>query len=75
MRRNELLTAWLRRPLPHALARTRALAADARHDPQARRALHETLTRLPAALRARRALPPYLERAAHLLDADRGGPR
>ncbi|MGX1478501.1 UNVERIFIED_CONTAM: GT2 family glycosyltransferase [Streptomyces canus] len=67
-RRNELLTAWLRRPLPHALARTRELAADARRDPTARQALRQTLTRLPAALRARRALPPYLERAARTLD-------
>ncbi|MFF0792689.1 glycosyltransferase family 2 protein [Streptomyces spiralis] len=75
IRRNELLTAWLRRPLPYALARTRALAADARRDPQARHALHETLTRLPAALRARRALPPHIERAARLLDTDRGGTR
>ncbi|MER6709065.1 glycosyltransferase family 2 protein, partial [Streptomyces fumanus] len=43
LRRNELLTAWLRRPLPYALARTRALAAEARRDPQARRALREAL--------------------------------
>ncbi|MEU6479938.1 glycosyltransferase [Streptomyces sp. NPDC047017] len=71
-RRNEILTAWLRRPLPHALARTRGLAADARRDPHARHALRETLTRLPGALRARRALPPHLERAARLLDADTG---
>ncbi len=70
--RNELLTAWLRRPLPHALARTRALAADARHDPNARRALRETLTRLPAALRARRPLPPHVERAARRLDTVNG---
>ncbi|MBQ0883116.1 glycosyltransferase [Streptomyces sp. WAC05458] len=72
VRRNELLTAWLRRPLPHALARTRDLAADARHDPHARRALRETLTRLPAALRARRPLPPHVERAARLLDTVNG---
>ncbi|MFI8947219.1 glycosyltransferase family 2 protein [Streptomyces sp. NPDC053750] len=72
VRRNELLTAWLRRPLPHALARTRGLAAEARHDPHARRALRETLTRLPAALRARRPLPPHVERAARLLDAVNG---
>ncbi|MFE1033324.1 glycosyltransferase family 2 protein [Streptomyces sp. NPDC058807] len=72
VRRNELLTAWLRRPLPHALARTRDLAADARHDPHARRALRETLTRLPAALRARRPLPPHVERAARLLDGANG---
>jgi GT2 family glycosyltransferase len=70
VRRNELRTAWLRRPLPHALARTRRLTADARHDPHARRALRETLTRLPAALRARRPLPPHVEGAARLLDTD-----
>ena len=67
-RRNELLTTWLRRPLPHSLARTRALAAEACHDPTARKALRQTLTRLPAALRARRPLPPHLERAARTLD-------
>lgn len=67
-RRNALLTAWLRRPVPYALARTRALAADARRDGHARRALRETLSRLPAALRARRPLPPHVERAARLLE-------
>ncbi|MEU6916198.1 glycosyltransferase family 2 protein [Streptomyces olindensis] len=67
-RRNELLTAWLRRPVPYALARTRALAAEARHDGHARRALRGTLARLPAALRARRPLPPHVERAARLLE-------
>jgi GT2 family glycosyltransferase len=72
IRRNELLTAWLRRPLPYALARTRALAAEARHDPHARRALRETLARLPAALRARRPLPPHVERAARRLDGTAG---
>jgi len=71
VRRNELLTAWLRRPLPYALGRTRRLAADAHHDPVARRALRETLLRLPAALRQRRPLPPEVERAARLLDHDR----
>ncbi|CAM5576541.1 Glycosyl transferase OS=Streptomyces fumanus OX=67302 GN=GCM10018772_57200 PE=3 SV=1 [Streptomyces fumanus] len=72
LRRNELLTAWLRRPLPYALARTRALAAEARRDPQARRALREALARLPAALRARRPLPPHVERAARRLDGAAG---
>ncbi|MFE9771903.1 glycosyltransferase family 2 protein [Streptomyces sp. NPDC005931] len=67
-RRNELLTAWLRRPVPYALCRTRALAADARADDHARRALRETLTRLPAALRERRPLPPHVERAARMLE-------
>ncbi|MET9685678.1 glycosyltransferase family 2 protein [Streptomyces coeruleorubidus] len=66
--RNELLTAWLRRPVPYALARTGALAAEARHDDHARQALRATLARLPAALRARKPLPPHVERAARLLE-------
>jgi hypothetical protein len=66
--RNALLTAWLRRPPAYALARTADLAADARHDPAARRALREALVRLPAALRARRPLPPHVERSARMLD-------
>ncbi|WP_344393262.1 glycosyltransferase family 2 protein [Streptomyces vastus] len=75
VRRNVLLTAWLRRPLPYALVRTRDLAAEARHDPRARDALRQTLARLPAALRARRPLPPHVERAAATLDAaDIGAP-
>lgn len=67
-RRNELLTAWLRRPVGHALCRTGALAVEARADGHARRALRETLSRLPAALRARRPLPAHVERAARLLE-------
>ncbi|MDQ1049628.1 glycosyltransferase family 2 protein [Streptomyces sp. V4I2] len=74
MRRNALLTAWLRRPLPYALARTRDLAAAARHDGQALRALREALVRLPTALHARKALPPDVERAARLLDRAPGVP-
>ncbi|MFE0365552.1 glycosyltransferase family 2 protein [Streptomyces griseoaurantiacus] len=70
VRRNELLTAWLRRPLPHALGRTRRLAAEARRDPAARRALRETLARLPAALRQRRPLPPEVERAARRVERE-----
>ncbi|MFE5207045.1 glycosyltransferase family 2 protein [Streptomyces sp. NPDC056600] len=70
-RRNEVLTAWLRRPLPLALARTRELAVDARHGGPARHALRGTLVRLPGALRARAPLPPHVERAARLLDGAR----
>ncbi|MGK5499841.1 glycosyltransferase family 2 protein [Streptomyces sp. URMC 125] len=66
--RNELLTVWLRRPLPVALGRTRALAAEAPRDPVARGALLGALARLPAALRARRPLPPYVEEAARRLE-------
>ncbi|MGW0605230.1 glycosyltransferase family 2 protein [Streptomyces sp. NPDC002640] len=70
-RRNEVLTAWLRRPLPLALARTGELAFQARSDGPARRALREALLRLPGALRARAPLPPHVERAARLLDGGR----
>ncbi|MDJ1132833.1 glycosyltransferase family 2 protein [Streptomyces iconiensis] len=68
VRRNALLTAWLRRPLPLALARTRALARDAVRDTEARTALAGVLARLPAALRARAPLPGSVEHAARLLD-------
>ncbi|MGW7465993.1 glycosyltransferase family 2 protein [Streptomyces xantholiticus] len=69
VRRNALLTAWLRRPLPYALARTRDLVAEARRDPDACRALCEAAARLPAALLARRPLPAEVERAARILDS------
>ncbi|GGQ59982.1 glycosyltransferase family 2 protein [Streptomyces althioticus] len=69
-RRNEVLTAWLRRPVRHALARTGALAAEARADTTARRALRQTFALLPAALRARRPLPPHVERAARRLELE-----
>lgn len=72
IRRNELLTAWLRRPLPLALRRTAALAADAARDPGARRALGEALARLPAALRGRRPLPAEVERGVRLLEGPEG---
>ncbi|MBO8196632.1 glycosyltransferase, partial [Streptomyces oryzae] len=49
IRRNELLTAWLRRPLPVALRRTAALCADAVRDPEARSAARGLLPRLPVA--------------------------
>lgn len=68
VRRNALLTDWLRRPLPLAARRTAALAAEAREDTDARRALREVLARLPAALRARRSLPAHVEAAARALD-------
>ncbi|MCX2970689.1 MULTISPECIES: glycosyltransferase family 2 protein [Streptomyces] len=68
LRRNEVLSCWLRRPLPRALRRTAALAAAARTDPVARRALGEVLSALPAALRERRTLPPWTERTVRRLE-------
>ncbi|MER6142542.1 glycosyltransferase [Streptomyces sparsogenes] len=68
VRRNEVLTAWLRRPLPVAVRRTWALAADARHDSSARRALRGALVRIPAALRTRTPLPDHVEQAVRLVE-------
>jgi hypothetical protein len=73
MRRNEVLTLWLRRPLTVALrAGARLTAAAIAGEPGARRALREVAERLPAALARRRRLPPGVERAARSLDG--GGP-
>ncbi len=71
MRRNEVLTLWLRRPLPMAMRASARLAASAATDePGARQALREMLVRWPAALARRRRLPPHVEHAARLLNAD-----
>ncbi|MFE0455747.1 glycosyltransferase family 2 protein [Streptomyces sp. NPDC058914] len=73
MRRNEVLTLWLRRPLTVALrASARLTVAAIAGEPGARRALREVAERLPAALARRRRLPPGVERAARSLDG--GGP-
>ncbi|MGX1267863.1 glycosyltransferase family 2 protein [Streptomyces phaeoluteigriseus] len=69
VRRNEVLTLVLRRPLPVALRAGARLAASAvSGEPGARRALREVAVRLPAALARRRPLPARVERAARLLD-------
>jgi len=71
-RRNEVLTAWLRRPAPVALRGTARLGAAAlRREPAAGAALRGALARLPAALRHRTPLPDRVERAARLLDDGR----
>jgi GT2 family glycosyltransferase len=62
LRRNELLTAWLRRPWPHTAGATARLAREALGGGDARRALASALPRLPAALRHRRRIPGWLER-------------
>jgi GT2 family glycosyltransferase len=72
-RRNLLLTAWLRRPVPVALAETLRLAQDAARDPDDRAALAAAARRLPAALRSRRRLPPEVERKVRMLAAAQGG--
>ncbi len=65
--RNRVLVAWMRRPIRHAAAETAHLAALARRDPVAARALTGALARLPVALLQRRALPADLEAAVRLL--------
>ncbi|SFF59093.1 Glycosyltransferase, GT2 family [Actinacidiphila alni] len=72
LRRNALLTDWLRRPLRLALRRTVRLAVRAAAgDPDSVSALHGVLARLPKALRRRRALPLAVEKAARCLDEHR----
>jgi GT2 family glycosyltransferase len=72
-RRNLLLTAWLRRPVPVALAETLRLARDAGRDPDDRAALAAAARKLPAALRSRRRLPAEVERKVRVLAAAHGG--
>ncbi|MEV8553365.1 glycosyltransferase [Streptomyces glaucescens] len=68
-RRNEVLTAWLRRPVPVALRSTARLVGEAvRREPAAGAALRGAVARFPAALRHRAPLPDRVERAARLLD-------
>ena len=67
LRRNHLLTVWLRRPWRRVAGDTACLMREAATDPQARRALTAALPRLPAALLHRRPLPPRVERSARLV--------
>ncbi len=67
-RRNALLTAWLRRPLPVAAREAAELARDAVRDPVARGALAGALARLPAVVRHRAPLPAAVERQVRLLE-------
>jgi GT2 family glycosyltransferase len=67
-RRNELLTAWLRRPLRRALVQSARLALEGRRDPESRRALTDAARRLPAALARRDRVPARVERRIRLLE-------
>ncbi|MFI5956201.1 glycosyltransferase family 2 protein [Cryptosporangium sp. NPDC051539] len=67
VRRNALLTTWLRRPWPVVAADTAALARHAGRDSEARRAVAALLPKLPAALRYRRRLPGRVENELSLL--------
>lgn len=67
--RNDLLTAWLRRPLRPALGKTGRMVAGSLRDADARHALAGAARRLPAALAGRRTLPPEVERLASLIES------
>lgn len=65
--RNALLSSWLRRPLPIVLRdTTRVLRSGA--DPELRGALLDATSQLPAVLRHRQLLPPWVERDLRLLE-------
>ncbi len=67
--RNDVLTAWLRRPARVALRRTTSLGVAAlRGDRPAGGALGEVLVRLPLAWRRRARLPPAVERSVRALE-------
>ena len=67
--RNELWSAWLRRPLPAVTRKTARVALAATYDPQARQALLDALREAPTVVRRRRPVPPYLEGQLRTLEA------
>ncbi|MBY4275297.1 glycosyltransferase family 2 protein [Rhodococcus fascians] len=67
-RRNEVLTAWMRRSLVHASTVSAKLVLGACTDTAARRALVPTLQRLPSAIHRRRPVPRDVERRLRLLE-------
>jgi hypothetical protein len=67
LRRNTLLTTWLRRPWPVVAADTAALALAARTDPGARRVLAAAAPKLLTAMGNRRRLPGRVEHDLTLL--------
>lgn len=71
--RNALLTAWMRRPLLPALARTLDLLRACRTEPEARHALAAATGLLPAALRYRRVVPPRVEQRIRALETAPAG--
>ncbi|MFH8755831.1 glycosyltransferase family 2 protein [Streptomyces atroolivaceus] len=75
LRRNALLTDWLRRPVHVAVRNTVALSVAAvQGDAVASAALGEAAVRLPAALRLRRRLPLRVERSVRLLEENAHAP-
>src|SRR3712207_2015639 len=68
--RNQLWTAWLRRPLHRAVAITARMARRGRTDADARAGLVEALHSLPWALARRRVIPQHVERRVRTLELE-----
>lgn len=71
--RNGLWVAWLRRPLPTALAKTLHTAGRSVRDRDARRGVAAALRGLPWIARQRRVIPGEVERHLRLLEMERTG--
>ncbi len=69
VRRNVVLTAWMRRPLRHAVGQTARLLADGLRDAGARATLRGIARHLPAALAHRRRLAPRVERRVRRVES------
>jgi GT2 family glycosyltransferase len=66
--RNDVLTTWLRRGLPHCVRAAARLARAARNDDAHAKALGEALRALPSVFRERHRLTDDVERALRLLE-------
>jgi GT2 family glycosyltransferase len=66
--RNTLWTTWLRRPLPSALRRTRAIVASLPPDLTSARAIGQAVAGMPWVVRERHAVPPKVELGLRLLE-------
>jgi GT2 family glycosyltransferase len=73
--RNEIQVAWLRRPLPRALAITRARLAEARRQGALGTVAGGCLRMLPRIARERRVVPPLVEQALRRVEAQQGHAR
>ncbi|OBJ54910.1 glycosyltransferase family 2 protein [Mycobacterium sp. 1423905.2] len=69
VRRNDALTAWLRRPASRCWQAGSELVRAAAHDRAHAKALLEALAVLPAVLRERHRLPEPVERSVRLLES------
>lgn len=66
--RNEVLTTWLRRPLPHCARASLRLLGSAGRDAAHARAAAEAAVRLPSVLANRRRLPAAVEQDLAILE-------